>query len=101
MALVLKSERQIQAEILARLISQLGINDVNPGSVNDVLTQAVAQQDFALYYRIAQVSRLVDIDSLTGDDLDNKSFEYGLTRNQPEKAKGTITIFRPLGFVKV
>lgn len=101
MALVLKSERQIQAEILARLISQLGINDVNPGSVNDILTQAVAQQDFALYYRIAQVSRLVDIDSLTGDDLDNKAFEYGLTRNQPEKAKGTITIFRPVGFVKV
>lgn len=101
MALVLKSERQIQAEILARLIAQLGINDVNPGSVNDILTQAVAQQDFALYYQIAQVSRLVDIDSLTGDDLDNKAFEYGLTRQQPEKAKGTITIFRPSGFVKV
>lgn len=101
MALTLKSERQIQAEILARLISQLGITDVNPGSVTDVITQAVAQQDFALYYQIAQVSRLVDIDSLTGDDLDNKAFEYGLTRNQPEKAKGTITIFRPSGFVKV
>lgn len=101
MGLRLKSERQIQSEILARLISQLGINDVNPGSVADVLTQAVAQQDFALYYQIAQVSRLVDLDSLTGDDLDNKSFEYGLERRQPEKAKGTITIFRPTGFVKV
>ena len=101
MALILKSERQIQAEILARLISQLGINDVNPGSVVDVLTQAVAQQDFALYFQLAQVSRLVDIDSLTGDDLDNKSFEYGLSRNQPEKAKGTITIFRDSTFVKV
>ncbi len=101
MALQLKSERQIQAEILARLISQLGINDINPGSVNDVLTQAVAQQDFALYYQIAQVSRLVDIDSLTGQDLDNKAFEYGLTRYQPEKAKDLVTIFRPAGFVKV
>jgi uncharacterized phage protein gp47/JayE len=101
MGLRLKSERQIQAEILARLIAQLGINDVNPGSVADVLTQAVAQQDFALYYQIAQVSRLVDIDSLTGDDLDAKSFEYGLERVQPEKAKGTITIFRAAGFQKV
>lgn len=101
MALVLKSERQIQAEILARLISQLGLNDVNPGSVTDVITQAVAQQDFALYYQIAQVSRLVDLDALTGDDLDNKAFEYGLERYQPEKAIGTITIFRPEGFVKV
>lgn len=101
MALVLKSERQIQAEIIARLISQLGITDINPGSVTDIITQAVAQQDFALYYQIAQVARLVDIDSLTGSDLDNKAFEYGLFRNQPEKAKGTVTIFRPTGFVKV
>lgn len=101
MALVLKSERQIQTEILARLISQLGLNDVNPGSVVDVLTQAVAQQDFALYYQIAQVSRLVDIDSLTGDDLDNKAFEYGMERLQAEKTKGRITILRPSGFVKV
>lgn len=101
MALTLKSERQIQAEILARLISQLGLNDVNPGSVADVLTQAVAQQDFALYYQIAQVSRLVDIDALTGSDLDNKAFEYGISRTQPEKATGTITIFRPTGFQKV
>lgn len=101
MALVLKSERQIQSEIIARLISQLGITDVNPASVMDIITQAVAQQDFALYYQIAQVARLVDIDSLTGSDLDNKAFEYGLSRNQPDKAKGTITIFRPSGFVKV
>lgn len=101
MALQLKSERQIQAEILARLISQLGLNDVNPGSVTDVITQAVAQQDFALYYQIAQVSRLVDLDALTGDDLDSKAFEYGLERYKPDKAIGTITIFRPDGFVKV
>ena len=101
MALVLKSERQIQAEILARLISQLGLNDVNPGSVVDILTQAVAQQDFALYYQIAQVSRLVDIDALTGTDLDNKGFEYGLDRRDADKTKGTISILREASFVKV
>lgn len=101
MALNLKSERQIQAEILSRLISQLGLNDVNPGSVIDVLTQAVAQQDFALYYQIAQVSRLVDIDSLSGGDLDNKAFEYGLERFDAEKTKGVISILRESSFVKV
>ena len=101
MALTLKSQKQIQGEILARLISALGLNDVNPGSVVDVLTQAVAQQDFALYYQIAQVSRLVNLDSLTGDDLDNKAFEYGLTRNQPQKATSSINVFRPVGFVKI
>lgn len=101
MALVLKSERMIQTEIVARWIAQLGMTDVNPASVVDVISQSVAQQDFALYYQIAQVSRLVDIDALSGSDLDNKAFEYGLTRNQPDKAKSTVTIFRPAGFVKV
>lgn len=101
MPLTLKSERQIQAEILGRLIAQLGINDVNPGSVIDVFTQAIAQQDFALYYQLAQVSRLVDIDALTGDDLDNKAFEYGIIRKQPLKSNGPISILRPVGFQKV
>lgn len=99
--LTLLSERQIQAQILARLIAQLGINDVNPGSVIDVLTQAVAQQDFSLYYQIAQLTRLVDLDALSGTDLDNKAFEFGLTRQLATKAKGKISILRPVGFVKV
>lgn len=99
--LTLKSERQIQTKMLATLIARLGLNDINPGSVIDRLTQAAAQSDFALYYQIAQVSRLADIEALTGSDLDLKAFEYGLTRKTAEKATGTISIFRPAGFVKV
>lgn len=101
MPLTLKSERQIQGEILGRLIAQLGINDVNPGSVIDVLTQAVSQQDFALYYQLAQISRLVNLDALAGNDLDNKGFEYGLTRFQPVKSSGPVSVLRPAGFQKV
>lgn len=99
--LTLKSQTQIQAAILSNLISQLGITDVNAGSVVDRLTAAVAQEDFALYYQIAQLTRLVDIDALSGSDLDNKAFEYGLTRIPASKTKGTINILRPVGFVKV
>lgn len=101
MALQLKSARQVQTELLANLIAQLGLTDINPGSVLDVLTSAISQSHFSLYYQIAQVSRLVDIDALTGSDLDNRAFEYGLTRYQPEKATGHISVFRPDGFVKV
>ena len=99
--LVLKSERQIQTQILAKLITELGLNDINPGSVIDVLTQAIAQQDFAIYYQIGQLSRLNNIDSLTGEDLDNKAFEYGLTRIAAAKAKGPISILREASFEKV
>lgn len=99
--LTLRSERQIQTSMLATLIAQLSLNDINPGSVIDIFTQAAAQSDFALYYQIAQVSRLADIEALTGNELDLKAFEYGLFRRQAQKASGLITILRPDGFVKV
>ena len=99
--LTLLSERQIQTQMLSVLIAQLGLNDINPGSVIDILTQAASQSDFALYYQIAQVSRLADIEALTGSDLDLKAFEYGLLRFQAVKTSGTISILRPTGFVKV
>lgn len=100
-ALTLKSERQIQSDMLATLISELGLNDINAGSVLDVLTQASSQEDFAQYVAMAQIVRLTDLDNITGDDLDNKAFEVGLTRQQALKAAGTVDILRPASFVKV
>lgn len=99
--LILRSERQLQSGFLATLIAELGLNDVNPASVVDIISQAVAQQGFALYYQIAQLTRLVDLDAITGTDLDNKAFEYGLIRRQAVKATGLISILRPVGFQKV
>jgi uncharacterized phage protein gp47/JayE len=96
-----KSERQIQTDILAKIIAELGLNDVNTGSVLDRITQAVAQEDFAQYVAMAQIARLVNLDAITKDDLDNKAFEYGLTRRQAQKARGKIDILRPSTFVKV
>jgi hypothetical protein len=99
--LTLKSERQIHTDILAKVLAELGLNDVNSGSVLDILTQAVAQEDFAQYVAMAQIARLVNLDAITGDDLDNKAFEYGLTRRAAQKARGKIDILRASDFVKV
>lgn len=99
--LTLKSERQIQTSILEKILAELGLNDVNAGSVLDIISQAVAQEDFAQYVAMAQIARLVNLDAITGDDLDNKAFEYGLTRKQAQKARGKINILRPASFVKV
>lgn len=99
--LKLSSERQLQSNLLSTLIAELGLNDINPGSVNDILTQSIAQNDFALMYRIAQVSRLTDIKNVKGDDLDTLGFSYGLTRHEAKKATGLISILREASFVKV
>ena len=68
MALTLKSQRQIQTDILNAIIARLGLTDVNPGSVLDLLTQAVSQEDFNQYVQMSQIVRLVDLDSTTGED---------------------------------
>ena len=94
MALTLKSQRQIQTDILNAIISRLGLTDVNPGSVLDLLTQAVSQEDFNQYVQMSQIVRLVDLDATTGVDLDNRAFEYGLTRNLAVQSNGTVNITR-------
>tara|TARA_R110000868_G_C10973188_1_gene771498 strand:+ start:38411 stop:41830 length:3420 start_codon:yes stop_codon:yes gene_type:complete len=96
-----KAKRQIQTDLLTQIIAELGLNDVNPGSVIDILTNAVAQEDFAQYVQMAQILRLTDLDAITGDDLDNKAFEFGIERLSAKKATGKIDILRPAGFVKV
>lgn len=99
--LTFKSTRQIQSDMLAKIISELGINDVNAGSILDVITSAVAQEDFAQYIQMAKIARLVNLDSITGQDLDNKAFEFGLTRRLSSKATGLVDILRASSFVKV
>lgn len=99
--LTLKAQRQIQTDLLVQLLAELGLNDANPGSVLDILTNAIAQEDFAQYVNMAQIARLVDLDAITGDDLDTKAFEYGITRRLAQKATGKIDILRPAGFEKV
>ena len=99
--LVLKSKLQVKTDILTKIIALLGLNDVNPGSVLDVLSDAIAQEDFAQYVAMAQIARLVNLDEITGSDLDAKAFEYGLTREPALAATGLINILRPQGFVQV
>ena len=94
MALTLKSQRQIQTDILNAIISRIGLTDVNPGSVLDVLTQSMAQEDFNQYVQMSQIVRLVDLESTTGEDLANRAFEYGLTRNPAISATGQVNIIR-------
>ena len=96
MALTLKSQRQIQTDILNAIISRLGLTDVNPGSVLDLLTQAVSQEDFNQYVQMSQIARLVDLNSTTGEDLENRAFEYQITRNDAVQATGLVNIIRQL-----
>ena len=43
---------------------------------------------------MSQIVRLVDLDSTTGEDLENRAFEYGLTRTEAQNASGQVDITR-------
>lgn len=96
-----KSEQNIVGSMAAKVMARTGLNDLNPGSIFLTLLQAAASEDFAQYYQMVQIIRNYNLDTTTGTDLDNRAFEYGLTRKAPLAATGRITILREESFRKV
>jgi len=101
MPLVLKSEQQILSDQIARFKAETGVTDFNPGSVILTLLQAATSEDFQQYIQMLNIIRNFNLDTTTGQDLDNKAFEFGLFRNNALEATGKVTILRESTFVKV
>lgn len=99
--LVLKSEQQIVGGMAQKVMARTGLNDLNPGSIFLTLLQAAAAEDYTQYYQMLQIIRNYNIDTTTGTDLDNRAFEYGLTRKTSQAASGRISIFREDTFQKI
>lgn len=99
--LELKSFQQIVSTQIAKVLSELGINDINPGSVLLTLLETSSQEDFAQYVQMVNIIRNYNLDTTTGDELDTRAFEYGLTRRDAQKATGKVIIQRPASFEKV
>ncbi len=97
----LKSKQQILGAMIRTVLARTGLNDLNPGSVLLTLLQAVANSIFALYYQMLQIIRNYNLDTTTGSDLDNRAFEYGLTRKQALPATGRVKIMREDTFVEI
>lgn len=99
--LELKSQNQILSNMIAKLLAETGVNDITPGSVVLTLLQIAAREDFNQYVQMLNVIRNYNLDTTTGSDLDNRAFEYGLTRQDAIVATGKVTIQRPASFTKV
>lgn len=99
--LTVKSENQIVGEMAEVILARTGLNDLSPGSITLTLLQAAAREDFAQYYQMLQIVRNYNLDTTTGSDLDNRAFEYGLTRRGLVTSSGRISILREASFVKI
>lgn len=99
--LELKSNQQILSKMISKFLSETGLNDINAGSFLLTLLEAPAREDFQQYVQMLNIIRNFNLDTTTGQDLDNKAFEFGISRRLARKATGNITILREETFEKV
>lgn len=71
----------------------IGISNVNPGSVLRTLVEVFAESEDIANYYTEYVYRCMDIDNCVGEDLDRSVKILGLTRETPKAAVGEITLF--------
>lgn len=70
----------------------IGISNVNEGSVLRTLVEVLAESEDIANYYIEYVYRSMDIDNCYGDDLDRSVKVLGLTRDVARPAVGEITL---------
>ena len=90
-----KSFQEILADMVATfLASGTGVNDINPGSVLTTFLEAASGEDSEQYYHIFQTILNYNLNTTTGDNLEQRAVELGLTggRLQAGPSSGFVTI---------
>jgi len=93
MAFNLRSRQQILADMIAKMLAETPVNDINRASVIRTLLEAAAQEAFQENYDMLQIIRNYNLNTTAGDDLVNRAIEYGLEgRIAAQSASGLVTI---------
>lgn len=87
-----KTFNDIMAGMLTRLLASTPLTDVNFGSVWSSLLEAAASEDDEQYFQMTEIIRGYSLDTTFGTDLDDRAFEYGLTRRVASKASTVVTL---------
>lgn len=69
----------------------VGISNINPGSVVRTLVEVFAENEDTANYYIEYVYKCMDIDNCVGEDLDRSVKILGMTRETSKAAVGEIT----------
>lgn len=92
-----KRYEQILTEMIASIVSRTKLSDLSDSSDFKHLLAAAAQQDEEQYYQMYLLLKLFDINSASGDDLDERAAEIApneLTRILAKKSVGTVVFSR-------
>jgi len=91
----IKTPNEIISQMLKKIISETSISNIRPGSVISTLVETVAENDFQIYNSLLELSKMFNINTTEGIDLNKKAEEYNITRINSSRATGTITIKDP------
>ena len=83
---------EILGEMIARLTAVTPLSDINFGSVWTSMLEAAAQEDDEQYFQMLEIIRAFSLDSTTGQDLDDRAFEFGITRLSAQTATTIVTL---------
>jgi len=86
-----KSAGQVRDNILAELAARLGITDANLGAPIRTIAYAFGVEVAALYLQLYLAEKGYYIREATGEFLDKRASDFGLTRESARKAIGHVT----------
>lgn len=94
MPLDVPTPREIESRIVLRLAGRaVPLTDLTPVSVTRMLIRSMVVEEFAALWRgLAEASREWFIDTATGDRLDRRLADFGLSRPGAVPGVGTVTV---------
>lgn len=89
-----KSFDDIVSDTLQAIVDKdVGLSNINPGSVLRTLVEVLAENEDMSNYYIEYVYNVMNIDNCEGDDLDRSVKILGLIRESAKPAVGEITLY--------
>ena len=93
-----KTKERIKQDLIQSVRTGMGANDVTPGSVLDVLLDAIAEQQYEQIYDIYSLSQSRKLENMSTEQLDLEGRKLGLIRQGAKSAAGKILIHFDHGF---
>jgi uncharacterized phage protein gp47/JayE len=92
MPLQFKHYKQLLDDWLSFVVGHSTVTDINPGSIARTLGEATALEVAQVFVQLQALLNLFSIDKASGEDLDERAVDFGLTREQPTKSIGVVTV---------
>ena len=84
-----KTPENIREQILASMSTEL---DKREGSYTSDLVSPVAYEIWKLYDKMNELIPIAFVDETSGEYIDKRCAEYGITRKEPQKASGYVKL---------